>query len=315
MPPPRKQKSHLQNASARCWSNTKISDPIDSSGDEYIMDVDGQELPFNGKFLLTNIGGLAEMYKSKCDARYLSTLLYMSLRFLDVKWEEIDRFLKNIGFITAQTSQKWTTVFIKGDFEEFSNDLRGGFYYTITDDETPMWNFPTQNPLRILMFHDESTFRSGEVSPNRWFFQENTPFFRKDAIEAICEDEWKQAVTKYKSLSEDSDVNYLSRTATASINIGTDAYFDNDTILSLWCNQKAFVRSRTDQSFEKMIKLIADSRIHFVERNIVLKLFRRFWRSIEAYSQGQTYGHVLKLFFSQLCKASVQSHRRISKKT
>ncbi|CAF4319466.1 unnamed protein product, partial [Rotaria sordida] len=24
------------------------------------MDVDGQELPFNGKFLLTNIGGLAE---------------------------------------------------------------------------------------------------------------------------------------------------------------------------------------------------------------------------------------------------------------
>ncbi|CAF1336046.1 unnamed protein product [Rotaria sordida] len=278
MPPPRKQKSHLQNASARCWSNTKISDPIDSSGDEYIMDVDGQELPFNGKFLLTNIGGLAEMYKSKCDARYLSTLLYMSLRFLDVKWEEIDRFLKNIGFITAQTSQKWTTVFIKGDFEEFSNDLRGG-----RDRSHMVSDFLAQHPSGL-------------------FFE-------------LSEDEWKQAVTKYKSLSEDSDVNYLSRTATASINIGTDAYFDNDTILSLWCNQKAFVRSRTDQSFEKMIKLIADSRIHFVERNIVLKLFRRFWRSIEAYSQGQTYGHVLKLFFSQLCKASVQSHRRISKKT
>jgi hypothetical protein len=25
------------------------------------------------------------------------------------------------------------------------------FYYTITDAETPMWNFPTQNPHRILI--------------------------------------------------------------------------------------------------------------------------------------------------------------------
>jgi hypothetical protein len=51
-----------------------------------------------------------------------------------------------------------------------------------------------------------------------------------------------------------------------------------NAIEGLWCNQKAFVRSRTDQSFEKMIKLISDSRIHFVEREIALKLFRRFWR-------------------------------------
>jgi hypothetical protein len=27
--------------------------------------------------------------------------------------------------------------------------------------------------------HDESTFRSGEVCPKRWFFKENTPFFSK----------------------------------------------------------------------------------------------------------------------------------------
>ena len=76
--------------------------------------------------------------------------------------------------------------------------------------------------------------------------------------------------------------------------------------------KKAFVRSCTDQSFQKMIKLISESRAYFVERNIALKLFRRFWLSIEAYSQGQTYGDVLKLFFSQLCSASIQSHRRIS---
>ena len=61
-----------------------------------------------------------------------------------------------------------------------------------------------------------------------------------------------------------------------------------------------------------MIKLIADSGMDFVERNIALKLFRHFWHSIEAYSQGQTYADVLKLFFSQLCKTSVQLHGRIS---
>jgi hypothetical protein len=99
-----------------------------------------------------------------------------------------------------------------------------------------------------LLVHDESTFRSGEVSPKHWFFKENTPFFSKGhgrshmvsdflvqhPSEPFCEfseNEWKQAVGKYKSLNADGDVNYLDRTATASINIGTDAYFDNDTIL------------------------------------------------------------------------------------
>ncbi|CAF5040557.1 unnamed protein product, partial [Rotaria sp. Silwood1] len=303
--------------------------------------------------------------------------------------------------------------------------------------------------------HDESTFRSGEERGRSHMVSDflvqhpSGPFFE------LSENEWKQAVRKYQSLSVAGDVNYLDRTATASINIGTDAYFDNDTILEqferlfqmlefkqeyrdhqieiivdnarthtaksyslqdfgknvgtrcpveqieyvdengatkvvdcyfkggehkgksngltelckdlgvqlpdkikldeireilsshrafrnatklemlgakykiniiycpkyhcelnaikgLWCNQKAFVRSRTDQSFEKMIKLISDSRIHFAERKIALKLFRRFWRSIEAYFQGQTYADVLKLFFSQLCKTAVQSHRKIT---
>ena len=75
---------------------------------------------------LIDIGDLAEMCKSKCDTKYLSTLLYMSLRYFNVKWEDVDEFLKNFGFMIAKTSHKWATVFIKGDYEEFSNDLRGG---------------------------------------------------------------------------------------------------------------------------------------------------------------------------------------------
>ncbi len=35
------------------------------------MDIDDQELAFNEKLLLTNIGVLAEMYKSKCGMNIL----------------------------------------------------------------------------------------------------------------------------------------------------------------------------------------------------------------------------------------------------
>jgi len=93
---------------------------------------------------------------------------------------------------------------------------------------------------------------------------------------------------------------------------GPKYHWELNAIEGLWRHQKAFVRSRTDQSVDKMIKLISESRINFVERKIVLKLFRSFWRAIEAYSQGQTYADVLKLFFSQLCKSTIQSHRQIT---
>ncbi|CAF4620731.1 unnamed protein product, partial [Didymodactylos carnosus] len=51
----------------------------------------------------------------------------MSLRFFDIKWENVDEYFKSIGFMRAQTSHKWAKVVSKGDYEEFSNDLRGAF--------------------------------------------------------------------------------------------------------------------------------------------------------------------------------------------
>ncbi|CAF2050744.1 unnamed protein product, partial [Rotaria magnacalcarata] len=49
----------------------------------------------------------------------------MSLRFFNIKWKDIDDCLKGIDFMTAETIHKWATLYIKGDYEEFSNDLRG----------------------------------------------------------------------------------------------------------------------------------------------------------------------------------------------
>jgi hypothetical protein len=140
MPKLNKRRSQSKNAKSGRVSNTKISDSSDSSSDEYRMDVDDEELTFDEKLLLTDIGDLAEMCKSQCGTKYLSTLIYMSLRFFNVKWRDADDYLKNIGLMSAKTSHKWATVFIKGDYEEFSNDLRGGkqtdsFYDTFPEIE------------------------------------------------------------------------------------------------------------------------------------------------------------------------------------
>ncbi|CAF4180647.1 unnamed protein product [Rotaria sp. Silwood2] len=326
------------------------------------MDTDDIELDFSEEQLLTDIGDLAEMCKSKCGTKYLSTLIYMSLRSFNIKWEAVDAFFKDTGLMTAQTSHQWATIFITGDYEEAceafvvhacsqksadfkamdlaqfidekyyevtgiikqsgddlirsesscrldlrrwgakfeANSQRPYFegherddvvkhrtefinyflahkdsYYTITDGETPMWKIPTQIPHRILIFHDESTFRSGEVSPKRWLFKENIPFFSKGRGRShmvsdflvqhpsglffqLPENECKQAVMKYKSLNVNSDVNYLDRTATASINIGTDAYFDNDTILGQF--ERLFQMLEFKQEYkDNQIEIIADN--------------------------------------------------------
>ncbi|CAF4503702.1 unnamed protein product, partial [Didymodactylos carnosus] len=385
-------------------------------------------------------------------------------QFIDEKYYELTGIKKQIGgdFIRSERScrldlRRWGAKFEansqrpyfegheRDDVVKHRNEFIGYFlahkdyYDTITDGEIPMWKIPIQNPLRILIFHDESTFRSGEVRPKLVFWRKYTVFSKgrgrshmisdflvqhpSGPFFELSENEWKEATAKYITLSVDSDVTYIDRTATASINIGTDAYFDNDTVLGqferlfqmlefkqeykhnqieivvdnvrthtaksyslqefgknigtsgpieqieyvengvqkvidcyfkggenkgkskglvelckvlgvqlpakiklddirdilpthrafqnatklemlgiknkikiiycpkyhcelnaiegLWCNQKGFVRSRTDQSFDKMIKLISESRINFVERKIALKLFRRFWRAIE----------------------------------
>ena len=83
-------------------------------------------------------------------------------------------------------------------------------------------------------------------------------------------------------------------------------------IEGVWCSRKRFVRQKSDQIFRTMLRLIPDSRVHFSDRNLQYKLFRRLWRTMNAYKEGRTYAEVLKLFFSGLCKYDIVSHRKIT---
>lgn len=84
-----------------------------------------------------------------------------------------------------------------------------------------------------------------------------------------------------------------------------------NAIEGVWCHMKQYVRRKSDQTFPTMLRLISESYGNFEDRKIHMKLFRRFWSSLDAYSQGKTYGEVLSLFFSQTCKQDVLSHRKI----
>ncbi|CAF4639335.1 unnamed protein product [Rotaria sp. Silwood2] len=290
------------------------------------MDSDDKELNFSEKLLVRDIADLAETY--------------------------IDEYLKRIGFMTAQTSHKLAAVFINGDYEEFSSDLRGGkhidsfydmfpeietdakafvveacsrksadlkvsdlaqfidtncrldlrrwgakfeansqrpyfegherddvvkhrnqfinyfiihkdFYYTVTDGETPTWKMPTQKPYRILICKwSNRSFkgrdRSHMVSD---FLVEHLsgPFFE------LSENEWKHAVLKYKSLNVDCDVNYVHQTATASINIGTDAYFDNDTFLGQFERLFQMLEFKQDYEDNQIETIVDNARTHATE--------------------------------------------------
>jgi hypothetical protein len=61
-----------------------------------------------------------------------------------------------------------------------------------------------------------------------------------------------------------------------------------------------------------MLKLISESRQVFTDKRIHLKLFRRFWRTLYVYHEGQTYEQVLRLFFGSSSSGMVQSHRKIT---
>ena len=96
----------MQNALSKRWLSVEFSFSSESLNEEYKIDTDDEAVAFSEKLLLNDIGDLPEICQSKCDTKYLTTLLYISLRYFNIKWKDINRFLKDVGFMTAETSHK-----------------------------------------------------------------------------------------------------------------------------------------------------------------------------------------------------------------
>ena len=112
------------------------------------------------------------------------------------------------------------------------------------------WKIPIkteQGPRRILVSHDESTLKSGEMTIKSWRFGLNSPFYSKGRGRSILvsdfiiqhptcpffelsDFEWQNATQMYPELLLDEYL-YLPKTATRFIELNGSNYFDNDTIL------------------------------------------------------------------------------------
>jgi hypothetical protein len=61
----------------------------------------------------------------------------------------------------------------------------------------------------------------------------------------------------------------------------------NYPIEGVWCERKRFVRKYNDQDFSKLHGLIEESIESFQEKNLNIKLWKRFWKAVEMYFENK----------------------------
>jgi transposase len=87
-------------------------------------------------------------------------------------------------------------------------------------------------------------------------------------------------------------------------------HYELNPIESVWCYIKQYVRKRTDQTYDKMIRLIEEAKQQFKSINLNAKLWRRFWQAINMYDKKLPYVEIIQLLYG--CRtAENQAHRRI----
>jgi hypothetical protein len=52
--------------------------------------------------------------------------MYMTLRHVGLNWKECDVMLHQIDSLSSEMAQKHTEMFVFGDFQEFTDEHRGG---------------------------------------------------------------------------------------------------------------------------------------------------------------------------------------------
>jgi len=175
-------------------------------------------------------------------------------------------------------------------FIEHMHEIKD-FCYVPKKDNVYSWIQPMRKK-KILISHDESTFRSGEVSRFRWIFPERAPFFNKGrgrsimislfmvshnefSIFELDEDEFKLAVETHPELNEVEQLNYFSRSANAWIEPRKDNYIDNEQILKQF--ERLFILLRFKKAFENHeVEIIVDNARTHSAKIYDVNMFNKF---------------------------------------
>ena len=176
-------------------------------------------------------------------------------------------------------------------------------YYSVTPGPIASWVTPirTENSItgdvskiRILLAHDESTFKAGEIQSHRWIFPENAPLYSKgrgkglmlsyfivmhdtEILFELDKDEWNSAVKEYPKLlsNSHSKLNFFERSASGWLETGKDNYVDNETILEQF--ERLFILLKFKKCFSHAsIEIIVDNARTHSAKQYDLMRFNKF---------------------------------------
>lgn len=94
--------------------------------EEQYSAVEGAGFDFSAKEMLDDISALYSLCAESVNNKYLSTLMYVTLRHLGCSWRDVDSFLSTVGAMTAETCHKHSQTFLTKDIDDFCADGRGG---------------------------------------------------------------------------------------------------------------------------------------------------------------------------------------------
>ncbi|CAF5177645.1 unnamed protein product, partial [Rotaria magnacalcarata] len=129
-------------------------------------------------------------------------------------------------------------------------------FYTITNDAVPQWRIPTTAPT-ILLCHDESTYKWGEITAKRWIMPDNAPFYNKGRGR-----KYSEGLNTYPNLNDDCDINYEKNSASAAITLGGDNYFNNQGILNEFKRLFQLLPFKKEYKNHNFLCLVDNSRTH-----------------------------------------------------
>jgi hypothetical protein len=113
--------------SKRRFSKASRSEEPSTEEDSFVvMPDDIDSIDFSNDNILNDISDLFTFCKEQINSRFISVLLYMSLRRFGHSWRDIDAFLCRVGAMTAKTAHKWSNILLERDFDEFISEERGG---------------------------------------------------------------------------------------------------------------------------------------------------------------------------------------------
>ena len=122
--------------------------------------------------------------------------------------------------------------------------------------------------------------------------------------------DYKKALLEHPAFAVKSKLENLAEKYGVKVIFIPKYHCELNPIEGLWFQLKYYIRKHSDQTFPKMKSLMTLPREVFIKKRIFIKLIKRFWKCLDAYSKNASYGTVLWTYFSGNSQEKCESHRK-----